>query len=56
MARPGCPPLLERGGLSASLPVFLWFPSVPLLPLFPPSASSGGLLLPPLSLSVEMLV
>ena len=34
--------LLERGGLSASLPVFLWFPSVPLLPLFPPSASSGG--------------
>ena len=37
-----CPLLLERGGLSASLPVILWFPSVPLLPLFPTSASSGG--------------
>ena len=45
----GWPPLIERGGLPASLPVFLWFPSVTFLPLFSPSASYGGSLLPPLS-------
>ena len=27
---------------AAYLPVILWFPSVPILPSFPPSASAGG--------------